>query len=46
MKFTKQELNLIYNCLQDCLNQDDWSSYEDPIEGTLAKIEEMANNIK
>ena len=43
MEFNKKELYLIYNCLQDCLNQDDWSSYEDPIEGTLAKIEKMLN---
>lgn len=46
MEFTKQELNLIYNCLQDCMNSDDWSSYQEPIEGTLTKIRQMVNNIK
>ena len=46
MQLNKQELNLIYNCLEDCLNQDDWSSYANPIEGTLAKIELMASKLK
>jgi hypothetical protein len=45
MQLNKQELNLIYNCLEDCMNSDDWSSYQEPIEGTLAKIEKMLNKL-
>ena len=46
MKLNKQELNLIYNCLEDCMNSDTWESYQEPISGTLAKIKQMANNAK
>jgi len=39
--FKKTELYLIYNCLEDCMNSDDWKSYQEPIEGTLTKIGAM-----
>ena len=46
MQLTKQELNLIYHCLQDCANSDDWQHMQEPIWGTLSKIQQMANNTK
>jgi len=44
--FKKSELYLIYNCLQDCMNNDNWESYQEPISGTLTKIGKMLENTK
>lgn len=41
----KSELYLIYNCLQDCMNSDDWSSYQEPLSGTLTKIGKLVDNL-
>jgi hypothetical protein len=43
--FKKTELYLIYNCLEDCMNSDDWESYQEPISGTLAKIKKIVDNL-
>ena len=35
------ELELIYNCLEDCLNSYDWRFSTDLISKTMAKIDKM-----
>ena len=45
MQLTKQELNLIYNCLEDCMNQDDWWFVSNELSGTMTKIKKMVDNL-
>jgi hypothetical protein len=35
------ELDIIYECLEDCLNSDDWEFKSDPISKTMTKIDEI-----
>jgi len=46
MELTKSELDLIYNCLQDCANSDSWEHYADIVWELSTKVKEIANNIK
>jgi hypothetical protein len=46
MELTKHELNLIYNCLEDCANSDSWEHYSDIVWELSIKVKEMVNNIK
>ena len=43
MQLTKQELNLIYHCLTDCANSDDWQHLDHEIWGTAAKVRQMVD---
>ena len=45
MQLTKQELNLIYNCLEDCMNSDDWWFVRTELDGTLTKIKQMVGKM-
>ena len=44
MELTKQELNLIYHCLEDCANSDSWEHLDQEIWNTAAKIREMIDS--
>ena len=44
MQLTREELELLRNCVQDCANSDDWKSYQEPFEGILSKFSKMINN--
>ena len=41
MQLNSEELDLIYNCLEDCLNSDDWRFSTELISETMAKIEKI-----
>lgn len=41
MQLNKTELELIYNCLEDCLNSDDWRFSTDLISKTMDKIDKI-----
>ena len=45
MQLTKQELNLIYNCLKDCINSEDWWFAAPELSGTMNKIKQMVKNL-
>ena len=41
MQLNETELELIYNCLEDCWNSDDWRYSKDLISKTMAKIDKI-----
>ena len=43
--FKKTELYLIYNCLEDCMNSDDWWFVTNELSGTMTKIKKMVDNL-
>jgi len=40
-QLNSDELDLIYNCLEDCLNSDDWEFNIDLISNTMTKIDKI-----
>ena len=44
MKLTKEELELLRNCVQDCANSDNDPTAIDQCWGILSKIDKMINN--
>ena len=40
------ELDIIYDCLEDCLNSDDWEFNADPISKTMTKIDKIRRNTR
>ena len=46
MQLTKQELDIIYHCLQDCMNSDDWWFVRNELSETMTKIKKIAKNTK
>jgi len=40
-QLNSDELDLIYNCLEDCLNSDDWEFNTDLISNTMTKIDKI-----
>ena len=41
LELNSDELDLIYNCLEDCLNSDDWEFNIDLISNTMTKIDKI-----
>ena len=41
LQLNSDELDLIYNCLEDCLNSDDWRFSTDLISNTMDNVDKI-----